>query len=245
MAGESQTRTTPDPGLQALLALLARTLPKPTDVAALREAIAQVAEDDPLVQAVSECIAALRDQAARLKQAVPAPGLGETQPLPAFDFHQKPTMAIPALGVFEPGAATAPVPAQPEVHWSPSERMLYEDILTLFELGDQPGAMTSVERLLMLSPQAKELDAFFERNEPTLKKVYEDYFGSLDRIPVPVRNAHPIKIPTPDPAVVMDILRLVDGRRTLREVVRRSKMNEVRTLVALAHLARSGFIELA
>ncbi len=123
--------------------------------------------------------------------------------------------------------------------------MLYEDILTLFELGDQPGAMISIERLLMLSPRAQELDVFFERNESTLKRIYEEYFGSLDRIPVPLRNAHPIKIPTSDAATVMDILRLVDGQRTLRDVIRLSSLGDLRGLVSLAHLARSGFIELA
>ncbi len=249
-----QTSSHPDARLDALVTRLVRTLPRPDEVAALREAIAKVGDSDPLLHAVSECVAVLRAQAARLTQAATPPATAEaparrgTEPLPAFDFHERPTMAIPALGTAESGAAATrpvPVPVAPKVRWSPSEQMLYEDILTLFELGDQPGAMISIERLLMLSPRAQELDVFFERNESTLKRIYEEYFGSLDRIPVPLRNAHPIKIPTSDAATVMDILRLVDGQRTLRDVIRLSSLGDLRGLVSLAHLARSGFIELA
>lgn len=247
-----QTSSHPDARLDSLVTRLVRTLPRPDEVAALRGAIAALGDEDPVLRAVSECVAVLRARAAALGRAAPsgaeAPARRETEPHPAFDFHERPTMAIPALGTAESGAApTRPmaIPAAPKVRWSPSEQRLYEDILTLFELGDQAGAMISIERLLMLSPKAQELDVFLERNESTLKRTYEEYFGSLDRIPVPLRDGHPIKIPTPDAATVMDILRLVDGRRTLRDVIRLSSLGDLRGLVSLAHLARSGFIELA
>lgn len=246
--------TTLDHRLDALLARLVRTLPGADEALALREALSRLGHDDPVLHSVSRCVAALREQKARLSRVAEVQG-GEstparhaTEPLPAFDFHERPTMAISALGnAAQVEAATRPVevPAAPKVNWGPCEQLLYEDIVTLFELGDQAGAMVSVERLLMLSPKAHELDIFLERNEATLKKLYEDYFGSFDRILVPLRNAHPIKIPTPDAAAVMDVLRLVDGQRTLREVIRLSRLGEVRGLVSLAHLARSGFIEMA
>lgn len=245
-----QTSSHPDARLDPLVTRLLCTLPRADEVAALREAIAAVGDEDPVLHAVFECVAVLRARrnALTARPTAPAEARAPTEPLPAFDFHEKPTMAIPALGTAESGAAATrpvPIPAEPKVRWSPSEQMLYEDILTLFELGDQPGAMTSIERLLMLSPKAQELEVFLERNESTLKRIYEEYFGSLDRIAVPLRNEHPIKIPTPDAATVMNILRLVDGQRTVRDVIRLSKLGDVRGLVALAHLARSGFIELA
>ena len=105
--------------------------------------------------------------------------------------------------------------------------------------------MTSVERLVMLAPNAKELKVFLEKNHDVLTKLYQDNFGSLKRIPVPVKDRQPVKIPVSHAAIVVKTLRLVDGVRTIEEVMKESEFDELVTLIVLAHLSRSGFIEIA
>lgn len=261
MVDEPQSASRSDERFWLLAKRLVRSLPRLEEIPTLREAITRVQDDDAILLAIRDCVTTLRAASARLRTveapAAPAPEIPPsaptesthgTEPLPAFGFHERPTMALPAMGDAEPRPAPTPphpVTAEPQVRWSETERMLYEDIVTLFELGDQVGAMISIERLLMLSPKARDLDVFLERNESVVRKVYEEHFGSLDRIPVPLRDAHPIRIPTNEPATILNILRLVDGQRTIRDIVHRSKDGQVRVLITIAHLARSGFIEVA
>ena len=201
------------------------------------------AEQDPVVRAALACVTALRARRAAL---LAGPPRKSTDPLPAFEFHERPTMAMPAVGPAS-GPAAVPSPVAPEVtrRWGKVEHALYEDAVTLFDLGDQQGGMISVERLLMLSPDAKETETFLSKSERVFTQMYEDHVGSLDRIPVPVQSAHPIKIPASDASLVMDVLRRVDGRRSIREVIRLAGKGHLRGLITLVHLARSGFIELA
>jgi len=236
--------------------LLAALPDSPAELAEQREKIVAALEgftptENPLARALLECVATFRERTNELIHDVSGPSHA-TESLPELEFHQKKTMAIPASVVARADEVEEAVDVDAVVeeatgreHWNDSERLLYEDILALFDLGDQPGAMTSMERLIMLNPNAEELDTFLNKNGDALVKLYQEHFGSLDRVPIALNNGEPVKIPTPVPSMIKDILGLVDGTRTINEILSQSKMDALRTLSSVAHLARSGFIELA
>lgn len=241
--------------VEELEALLEGIPDSPNDLKANRERLVASLEgfhpaDNPLAQAVQDCVSALRERHEELVRDIAGPAR-DTDALPELEFHQKATMAIPASAIQVDAEEEAEPVEGPEeepsgkVRWGKAERLLYEDVLCLFDLGDQPGAMTSMERLIMLCPDAEELEAFLDKNGEALVKLYHEYFGSLERIPIPIRDAEPVKIPTEHAPLVMDILQLIDGHRNIREILKRSKLEEIQALGSVAHLARSGFIELA
>ena len=144
----------------------------------------------------------------------------------------------------EPEPAPKPLPAAEPAKWGDREKLLYRDILHLFELGDQGGAMASLERLFMLAPGSSELTVFLTKNENTLLKLYRDHIGSMDRVPLPSRSRKTFGIPTPDPDLMLKVIRLSDGHRPVREFVKKLQAPELHVLMVIAHLTRSGYLEL-
>lgn len=217
------------------------------DLLALRRRVADAAgafdpARDPLAASLQRCVSTLRNRAEATRKAV-SPAAPATESLPGLAFHARETVAVP-----EPPPPEVPVDtpqARAEVHWDGAQRMLYEDVVRLFDLGDSAGAMISLERLVMLSPEAEELTVFLEKNGELLLRLYRDSLGSMDRVPVPVRDRQPVRIPSEHPSLFLDILRQADGHRTLRDIVRKVPAAELRTLVVVSHLARSGFVEIA
>lgn len=163
--------------------------------------------------------------------------------------------AAEPVAVPEPAPAAAPVAAaQPEPapapatgipKWTDREKLLYRDIIHLFELGDQIGAMASLERVYMLAPGAVELNVFLGKNENTLLKLYRDHIGSMDRVTLPSRARKTVRIPTPDPDLMLKIIRLSDGHRPIKEFVKKLDASELHILMVISHLARSGYLEIA
>ncbi|MBM4397571.1 MAG: hypothetical protein FJ087_18025 [Deltaproteobacteria bacterium] len=230
------------PTVEVLAAILQEVPGVEEDIRARREMVLAAAASfepsrNPVSAAVGSCVAALRARSAEMRRAAPA--AHPTEPRPELAFHERATMAVP------PPSETAKPKDSAPVHWGVAEGLLYEDVLNLFALGDQAGAMTSLERLIMLCPHAEELATFLEKNGELLRKLYEEHLGTLDRVPVPIRDARPVKIPTPFAPIVLDVLKLADGHRPLRDILKRSKLGDVQTLASVAHLARSGFLELA
>jgi len=216
--------------------------------AAVLEALAGFKADrDPLAASLDRCLAVLRARAVAVgSEPVPAATAPHAQPtLPA---PERATADLPATGTAGDESARAAAkraaPAAGPV-WSPSERALYDDLLVLFELGDSVGAMTSLERLFMLNPDAAELKAFLSKNQELLIRLYRESLGALDRVPVPRKDRAPVRVPAGRPSLLMDVLRLCDGHRALREIVRKTGMGELHTLLTVSHLVRSGFVELA
>lgn len=129
--------------------------------------------------------------------------------------------------------------------WQDREKLLYKDIIHLFELGDHAGAMTSLERLLMLAPAAEELSAFLGKNEKTLLRLYRDHLGSMDRVTLPSKARKHVRIPTPDADLMLKIIRMSDGHRPIREFIKKIPSSELHILIVISHLTRSGYLELA
>lgn len=247
-----------DPGFVEVLTDILSKLPADPDALRALHRELQAAEasfvpaNDPLAAAVARCVATLRERT----EAVHMPKAAAEVPEIDLAFHQKATMALSVGDLVPPPAPPQAVQQEEDVesvlpgdvtsavHWTTDDRLLYEDILNLFDLGDQAGAMTSLERLIMLASQSEELATFLDKNGVLLQRLYEEHIGSLDRVPVPIKDARPIRIPTTHPPLVLDVLRLVDGHRNIRDILKRSRLGELQTLASIAHMARSGFLEM-
>jgi hypothetical protein len=181
------------------------------------------------------------------------------RPTPFDDAEQIPTAALPTFDVppvevhkrddraadeaayaFERAEM-----ARQAAKWQEREKLLYKDIIHLFELGDHAGAMTSLERLLMLAPAAEELNAFLGKNEKTLLRLYRDHLGSMDRVTLPSRARKHVRIPTPDAELMLKIIRMSDGHKPIREFIKKIPDSELHILITISHLTRSGYLELA
>ncbi len=203
---------------------------------------------DPLATSLQRCVTTLRSRAEAARKAVSQP-VPPAESLPGLAFHARETVTVPEPPPPSPPRQVEAVPAaaeaRPEVHWDGAQRLLYEDVVRLFDLGDSAGAMISLERLVMLAPEAEELGIFLDKNGELLLRLYKEALGSMDRVPVPVKDRQPIKIPCDHPSLLLDVLRQTDGHRNLRDLTRKVVAPELRTLIVLSHLARSGFVEIA
>jgi hypothetical protein len=213
---------------------------------AIVEALAGFTPDaHPLAASLERCIEILRTRAAAVggestDHGVPAPHV--EQPVAAPESTPAPETEVEA----ETDRADVSARKAAAVSgWRPAERALYEDLLALFELGDTLGAMTSLERLWMLSPDAADLKAFLTKNQNLLIGLYREALGSMDRVPVPRKDRAPVRVPAGRPSLMMDVLRLCDGHRSLRTIAKKSGIDELATLLTVSHLVRSGFVELA
>ena len=195
----------------------------------------------PVPEPVGELTFAPTPEAAPEPVPEPAP---EPVPEPAPEPAPEPVPEPAPEPVPEPAPEPVPEPAPPPPKWGDRERLLYRDILHLFELGDQGGAMASLERLFMLAPGSSELTVFLTKNENTLLKLYRDHIGSMDRVPLPSRSRKTFEIPTPDPDLMLKVIRLSDGHRPVREFVKKLQAPELHVLMVIAHLTRSGYLEL-
>jgi len=69
----------------------------------------------------------------------------------------------------------------PPVPWTGRHDLLYEDVLWLFKVGDNEGALVSLGRLLNVAYDTQELSRFLDINRPKLVGLYEKTLGSFDR----------------------------------------------------------------
>jgi len=194
---------------------------------------------DPLYQALFECVQTFAEKRKSLNGMAAASRETVKEPIP--DLHARPTVALPAQQ--EAGVQRAVAPKLTEEEWGKTEQLLYEDVMNLFALGDQQGAMTSLERLIMVAPNNPTLKSFMTKNRNAFHRVYLDQIGSLDRVPYRVADKDPVKIPTSDEHFLMDIITHIDGKKTIAQIAKTLGRDEVVVMAALTHLARSGFIE--
>jgi len=217
----------------------------------IRQALADFdPESNELASSILETMRLLRLRAGQLKVSDLPTEVQEVN----GDASQAPTEQLPPADVPEemPQAAdevanevTQPLPHKIPGRWTDRERLLYRDIIHLFELGDHGGAMASLERLFMLCPDATELSTFLGKNEATLLRLYRDQMGTMDRVTIPSRSRKPIRIPTPDADLMLKLIRMSDGHRPIRDFVKKAESPELHVLLTLSHLVRSGYLELA
>lgn|GEM_PF-1859594 len=130
---------------------------------------------------------------------------------------------------------------------SKTARLLYEDILWLVAINDWKAAMVSIERILVGVRFEGTLREFFEFNEVKLLNLFESFLGKFTR--VPRRRPRTIENAMPDgyerTEKLMAVLALVDGERTMQEILRESPYTPLETCSALNQARRCGVIEVA
>jgi hypothetical protein len=147
-------------------------------------------------------------------------------------------------GKVKQSTTTKKDPRKREATWGKTEEYLYHDIIHLFDINDQNGALISFERLMMLASPTKEFRQFLEKNQGKLYEVYEKYFVSFDRIPVQLKNPEKCDIPAFNQKMVQSVFSLGSGRRTVAQILVQTKYSPVETLATLSHLIRSGLLDL-
>jgi len=74
-----------------------------------------------------------------------------------------------------------PVEEAPPQLWTREHDLLYEDILWLFRIGDNDGALVSLGRLLSVAGETQELARFLDINESKLVTLYQRMLGPFDQ----------------------------------------------------------------
>jgi len=93
--------------------------------------------------------------------------------------QEQPEIEVEAI-VEEVEDAPAAEEAAP-VPWTGRHDLLYEDVLWLFKIGDNEGALVSLGRLLNVAYDTQELSRFLDINRPKLVGLYEKILGSFNR----------------------------------------------------------------
>lgn len=123
--------------------------------------------------------------------------------------------------------------------------LLYDDVLWLFAINDGEGALVSLERLLNVGNLEGEVAEFIELNEERLLEIYENYIGPWSKVP----RAAEID-PADMPAGYLDqghlgrLHALVDGERSIRELIDASDLPPLRACAALEQLVRARIVTL-
>lgn len=190
---------------------------------------------DPLAEALDQCLSALRLRVKSLQKATAEPPVVTAAPEPP---HGRETVR----GASQPAT---PVPTRQILRWGPREKALYHDVVNLFDIGDQAGAMISLERLTLLAPQAEELLLFFQKNEALLLQTYQDSLGSFQRKVSRLPEGQAIPIPTDHPGLMNGLMKFCDGNRRIEDLVRVMDQPALVTLALISHLVRSRYLELS
>jgi len=237
---QKNASTGPASRTRELLEILLRNLPEDASLLRTRreEVLAATrAFDparDPLAEALDVCLRSLRQRVRSLQETGEEP---PGAPLPPETPHAREVVQ---------GApqAASPVPTRQILRWGPREKALYHDVVNLFDLGDQTGAMISLERLAMLAPKAEELLLFVQKNEALLLQTYQEALGSLQRKVFRIRQEHAIRIPTDHPEEMDRLLKFCDGNRRIEDLTRVMEQPPLVTLVMVSHLVRCRHLEL-
>lgn len=126
--------------------------------------------------------------------------------------------------------------------WPREVELLYEDVHWLFQLGDIDGALISLERLLVLAPENEEIQAFVSLNERKLLEIYQSVLGAWERVPRISEGGLSMPVATSTGEKVGRVLKLIDGTRTVRQILGGSSLNRLEACSVLSQLMRARVI---
>ncbi len=120
---------------------------------------------------------------------------------------------------------------------------LYDDVRALFEIGDREGALISLERLVVVAPLTPQIEAFLHHNEARLLEYYQGVFGPFTRIPALVQSEQRMPAGYYAMEKIRRIAGLVDGRRTVEQILAQSDMSRIEACAVLSQLVRSAALD--
>jgi hypothetical protein len=142
-------------------------------------------------------------------------------------------------------ATSRPSRARDSDHARRTAELLYEDVLWLFSVNDGEGALISLERLLMLGRLDGEAREFVELNAEKLLHLYESYIGPFTKVPtrgdVAVDSMPKTYLEIP---AIERVFRLVDGKRSLGDIMDTSPLTRIETCAGLEQLNRARVIQI-
>ncbi len=138
----------------------------------------------------------------------------------------------------EPPSVTADEEA-PQV-WTEQHDRLYEDVLWLFRVGDNEGALVSLGRLLDVAEDTPELQRFLDINEPKLVGLYERLLGAFDQ---------PVTVPETgigdryfwNVQEAQGLLRMGKDAGSMAEILDQTSLTRIKTLSLAHRFQREGF----
>jgi hypothetical protein len=132
---------------------------------------------------------------------------------------------------------------EPPPVWSQQHDLLYEDILWLFKVGDNEGALASLGRLLHVAEETSEMQRFLEINEPKLVGLYERILGSF-KLPLVVSGNGLGDRFFWSVEAAQEILRLGREVANLEDLIKRSSLSRMKTLALVHRMHTEGLLTL-
>lgn len=122
---------------------------------------------------------------------------------------------------------------------------LYADVRALFEIGDREGALVSLERLIVVAPIAPQIETFLSHNEGRLLDYYQNVFGPFSRV-ISVPDGGP-RMPAGYFAMdkVATIWDLIDGERSVQELIDVSGLRTIEACSVISQLVRSAAVDVS
>ena len=122
---------------------------------------------------------------------------------------------------------------------------LFRDVRALFEIGDREGALVSLERLIVVAPMADQIESFLDHNESRLLNYYQSVFGPFSRVPKLTEGEPAMPAGYFRMAKVHTIASLINGQRTVTEVIDGSGLRKIEACAVLSQLVRSSAVEVS
>lgn len=152
------------------------------------------------------------------------------------EFEEAPEV-VPEVEV---GAAEEAAPPQ---IWTAQHDLLYEDVLWLFKVGDNEGALISLGRLLHVAGDTPELLRFMDINEKKLVGLYERLLGSFE-LPLSVSSNGLGDRYFWDVEEAQAVLKQARGAGSVDELLKASDMPAMKTLALVHRMHLEGLVTL-
>jgi len=191
---------------------------------------AVVPEIEVIVDEVTEAVLPTREDDAILPPGVELPEAAETTALPA-----EATPAAPTLAMDQVVAPTV---------WSALHDHLYEDILWLFKMGDNEGALNSLARLLDLGDGTEELQRFLTINRDKLFDLYHRLVGEPGSVVERQEGAVIGDRYFFQRAEVEALLDSVNGATPISELLSSAGLSELKVYSHLHRIRREGLVQI-
>ncbi len=148
--------------------------------------------------------------------------------------------------VTEVAASGGPRVIPPDVDGRRAAAFLYGDTLWLLGINDGEGALISLERMLALRAPEGDIAEFVSLNQERLLGIYQNQvLGDFQAVLQIEASPDELRFPAwyAKQERVAAVRSLVDGKRTIAQILEASSMSPLETCCILAELKRSGQVK--